>query len=264
METKTFVDETTRRRLNAINNAFYQRTARSFDETRGQAWAGWSRLLPHLKAYQHLSVLDVGCGNGRFGLFLADNVKFPDAEAHISNSDLSPQHSALLYHGIDNNPTLLELAREKLAGVRGIAVILEARDIVENPPDAGEYLLVAAFGVLHHLPGFEQRQQLVQSLAQRVAPGGLLAFACWRFYEYERFRARIGTMPSDLRVERHDYLLDWRRDVAEDDNPPLRYCHYVDDDEQAELVAATGLTEIETYRADGASGDMNRYTILRK
>ncbi len=45
----------------------------------------------------------------------------------------------------------------------------------------------------------------------------------------------------------------WRRET-----PALRYCHYVDDAEHSALVAATGLTEVVTFRADGETGDMNR------
>jgi hypothetical protein len=88
----------------------------------------------------------------------------------------------------------------------------------------------------------------------------LLAFACWRFYEYERYRKRIVEWPEELRdhVEKHDYLLDWRRGEQ-----AVRYCHYVDDTEHRQLVSAAGLTEIAAYRADG-TGEMNRYSILRK
>jgi hypothetical protein len=95
-------------------------------------------------------------------------------------------------------------------------------------------------------------------MAQRVAPGGLLAFACWRFCEYPRFRTRIVPWPDEFSVEPGDYLLDWRRGT-----PALRYCHYVDDAEHAALIAATGMAEIATYRADGDTGDINCYSILR-
>ncbi len=230
------MDETTIRRLNQINRDFYAAAADSFDESRQQAWPGWETLSAYLTP--PLSVLDVGCGNGRFGVFLAQ--KFG---------------AGMQYHGIDNNPTLLDRAR---AALTGVDAQLEQRDIVEDPPDSRVYNLVALFGVLHHIPGAAQRQQLMAVLARRVAPGGLLAFACWRFYEYERFRRRIIPWPPDFTVEPHDYLLDWRRGAT-----ALRYCHYVDDAEHAALIAATGLTEVVTYRADGHTGDTNCYSILR-
>jgi len=231
------MDEPTIRRLNQINRDFYAAVADSFDEARQQAWPGWERLSAYLTP--PLSVLDVGCGNGRFGMFIAQQFD-----------------GAVRYHGMDSNPVLLDRAREALTGVDSQ---LEQRDIVEKPPDAGTYDLVALFGVLHHIPGANQRQQLMATLAQRVTPGGWLAFACWRFYEYERFRQRIVPWPADFTVESRDYLLDWRRGTT-----ALRYCHYVDDAEHAALIAATGLTEVVTYRADGHAGDANCYSVLRK
>ncbi|HVO43019.1 MAG TPA: class I SAM-dependent methyltransferase [Aggregatilineales bacterium] len=231
------MNDATVKRLNAINREFYCLTAVSFDETRQRAWPGWDRLLPLLPP--SLAVLDVGCGNGRFGVFLASRF-------------------ALRYHGIDSSPDLLALARNALPDAG-----FEERDIVESPPDSGQYDLVALFGVLHHIPGADRRLRLLRILAERVTPGGMLAVASWRFYEFERFRRRILPWPPDLadEVEDHDYLLDWRRDAAAE--PAIRYCHYVDDAEQSRLVAASGLEPILSYRADGSTGDLNSYVILR-
>jgi tRNA (uracil-5-)-methyltransferase TRM9 len=232
------MNDATVKRLNQINREFYRITADSFDESRGDAWPGWEVLLPYL-LQPPLSVLDVGCGNGRFGVFLAQKI----------GADLA-------YTGIDSSASLLDRARVSLAGLNAH---LEERDIVEQPPDAGEYGLVALFGVLHHLPGRAQRRVFMQTLAQRVAPGGYLAFAAWRFYEYERFRRRIIPWPADLEVELGDHLLDWQRGER-----ALRYCHYVDGAEHADLIAATGLTTITTYRADGRTNDINCYSLLRR
>lgn len=302
-----FVNTITIQRLNAINREFYRVTAREFDQTRGAAWPGWERLLPYL--HPPLSVLDVGCGNGRFGLFLREKVislqssvfshqssvascQLPvnreetkegepdNSELRTRNSEFAPQDSSLIphpselphqdwrlatgnwrlsYHGLDSSPALLERARTALVGLPGLAATFEERDIVDNPPDTGEYDLVALFGVLHHVPGYAQRQDLLRRLAERVKPGGLLVFAAWRFYEYERFRQRIVPWPEDIQVETNDYLLDWRRGQT-----ALRYCHYVDDAEHAALVAATGLREILAYRADGDGDQANRYSLLQR
>lgn len=238
--------------LNHLNRAFYAAVADDFDQTRSTAWPGWQRLLPYLTT--PLSVLDVGCGNARFALFLHDSL-ITDA----SGESLSTQHSALTYHGLDSSPALLAHAHNALTGKSDLTFCLDRRDILENPPDAGEYDLVALLGVLHHIPAYDQRQQFMRHLAERLKPGGLLVFTAWRFYEYERFRERIVPWPSDMQVEANDYLLDWRRGTHS-----LRYCHYTDDAEHDALVAATGLTEIASYRADGQGGTANRYSVLKK
>ncbi|MFN7209248.1 MAG: class I SAM-dependent methyltransferase, partial [Aggregatilineales bacterium] len=83
------MDEAACRALNALNRAFYAQAAENFDESRGRAWNGWRRLLPHLEGLPvPRRILDVGCGNGRFGRFLARHL---------------PQ---VRYHGMDNNAAL--------------------------------------------------------------------------------------------------------------------------------------------------------------
>lgn len=242
------MDEITLRRLIQLNREFYRTVGDEFDRTRGAAWPGWATLWSHLplpEAPGAFAVLDVGCGNGRLGVFLAERF---------------PAGLQLCYHGMDIDAALLERAAQALAG-RKVMLTLEQRDVIASPPETGAYDLVALFGVLHHVPGRATRLSLLRTLAERVAPGGLLAFACWRFYEYARFRERIVPWPDDLagRVEAGDYLLDWRQGAS-----ALRYCHYVDDAEHAALIAATGLEVAAIYRADGRSGDANLYALLRR
>jgi len=248
------MDPTTITRLNQINLDFYRTTAAAFDQTRGRPWPGWDRLWQVQRRdvlteeTRVLSVLDVGCGNGRLGVFLADQLAV-ETSGQVS----------LRYHGLDTGAALLDRASDALAARPGVEVRLERRDIVQQPPDEGRYDLVALFGVMHHVPGAQTRLDLLRALGERVGPGGLLAFACWRFYDYARFRDRIVPWPDDLAglVEPGDYLLDWRAGER-----ALRYCHYVDDAEHARLMAAAGLAERVTYRADGRTGDANRYSIL--
>jgi SAM-dependent methyltransferase len=231
-------------RLNAINREFYEMTALEFDQTRGQAWIGWNEILPHIPAADPLSVLDVGCGNGRFGVFLSENL-----------------NCRIDYHGVDNNPALLSYASTALSSRDNLSATLEQRDIIEAPLMTGDYDLVVAFGVIHHVPNYDNRQMFVRQLGQCLKSGGMLAFACWRFYEIERLRDRIVAWSDELadKVEKHDYLLDWRRGEH-----ALRYCHYVDDAENEALVSAIGLNLVAQVRADGAGGTANYYSLLKK
>lgn len=239
------MDEATARRLNAINRDFYETTADEFHITRATPWRGWERLLTHVRG--SLSVLDIGCGNGRFGVFLAEHGRLP-----------------LTYHGIDSSPKLLAFAQHSLTAIPGVTAKLEQRDIVDalladaaSPFEGARADLVVLFGVMHHIPGAAQRARLMRWLGACVKPGGILAFACWRFLELPRFRERIIPWDDETHIETGDHLLDWRRGMT-----AIRYCHFVDDDEHAALIRASGLREIDTYRADGESGDANRYSVL--
>lgn len=235
------MDAATIQRLNALNRQFYETTADEFDQTRGQSWPGWDRLLPYLD-FPQMSVLDAGCGNGRLGLFLAE--KLP---------------GTIFYHGIDSSAALLKFAEKSLSQLPTLRPQLEARDLIESPLPDRLYDLVTLFGVMHHVPGAQTRLELMRRLAKCVKPGGILAFACWRFYEYPRFRQRIIPWAEGWQVEEGDFLLDWQRG----ENAP-RYCHYVDDSEHEDLCAASGLQQIARFRSDGAGGEMNLYSILQQ
>ena len=108
------MDPVTRHRLNAINREFYQRTAGEFDRTRQRPWRGWQLLMQALDRPIR-SVLDLGCGNGRFALFLAQS-----------------QASAFRYIGIDNSARLLAAARTSLGAQPGIESELQQRDLVRQ------------------------------------------------------------------------------------------------------------------------------------
>jgi SAM-dependent methyltransferase len=233
--------------LNELNHLFYGTVAESFCNTRQNAWEGWQALLPYIKkqeARPALGVLDLGCGNGRFGLFLAE---------HFG--------TRLHYVGLDFAPDLLTYAAESL-GRAGVPAHLYQGDLVAAPwpPWTADFDLVCLFGVLHHIPSFERRAALIRQACAYARGGGLVALTFWAFYEQARFRQRI--VPWDaphvpaayqgLALEVGDYLLDWRGG----EKPALRYCHYVSPQEQADLL--DGLTVLAAYEADTA----NRYVLL--
>ena len=93
------MDKKTADRLKALNHKFYQKTQVYFNRSRQHFWVGWEKLLPYLQG-STLKVLDLGCGNGRFGKWLMERGKTID------------------YTGIDENQFLLKQAKTDLPQVK--------------------------------------------------------------------------------------------------------------------------------------------------
>lgn len=290
----------TRRALHAINREFYaaEASSASFSATRDHAWPGWARAWQRMRERRRatragevgvggpeplaprsplppLALLDLGCGNGRFAAFLC--------EAGELDVD---------YVGVDASPRLLEQASERARPLaraqllcgdlldEGARVDLDAalQPLLLTAESRPSFDAIVLFGVLHHIPGFETRVELLASCRDWLSPGGLLAVTLWRFGEpslWPRFASRdipwqaqaASASPSPdpcqldpSQLEAGDHLLRW----GEGGLPP-RYCHYVDPQERDALVEALApsLQLIERYTEDGRGNDLNEYLLLR-
>ncbi|MDX1642941.1 MAG: class I SAM-dependent methyltransferase [Thermoanaerobaculia bacterium] len=253
------MERRTIRRLDAINREFYQRHAEAFDATRRRPWDGWKRVVDHLSALERPSILDVGCGNARFGLF---------AERRLGRP--------VDYLGIDRSRPLLERARRR---GRSAWRWLEA-DLVRHglPAALGRrrFDLVACFGVMHHLPGEALRRELLTAMSRHVGAAGLLAVSFWQFGDHARFTGRAveprsldeDSLDLDDEMEPGDYLLPWGESADGATSASLRYCHHSDRAEVERLLAGSmsgeGFEPVDAFVADGASGALNLYRLLRR
>lgn len=121
--------------------------------------------------------------------------------------------------------------------------------------------VIALFGVLHHVPGRAARQELMESLAARLAPGGILLVSFWLLDRFpERFaKLRLGDGDFLGELEEGDALLSF------DGKPERpRYCHFPDEEEIDALCRLPGCLEVRRFRADGPSGGDNLYAVLRQ
>jgi tRNA (uracil-5-)-methyltransferase TRM9 len=238
----------THARLLALNRRFYEVHGASFDGTRGRPWPGWQRLLPHLARLPNPAFcLDLGCGNGRFAAFLADHGLAAD------------------YLGVDLALDLITSARRQNlrasrfveADLLGVALWRELADQTFD--------LAVLFGVLHHIPSFASRRQLVERSAERLRPGGMLVYTHWRLdQDVERLSRMAAGSPKSFGLEEADLepgdvLLTWKGDAM---NP--RYCHFPSQPEIEMLAANLALDEVDCFAADGPSGRDNLYRVLRK
>lgn len=277
------MDQAVARKLIALNNRFYRSHAASFSATRSAPWTGWEKVARLVEAARGgtggtggavafpapLHVLDVACGNMRLARFLAQALP----QAHIA------------YHGIDRCAPLAQTAETPDATDR-LSVTFHEADILERLlapgtrtlSPAGRGLpaaeLVACFGFMHHVPGEAMRAALLRELVAHAAPGGIVAVSFWRFMDDARLAGKAavsdhgavaappweGYDPVDL--EMGDHFLGWQ-----DEGGALRFCHHTDEAELDRLVAsvpAGHAEECARFSADGRSGELNRYLVLRK
>lgn len=241
------MDETLARRLAKLNSRFYQQVSASFSATRQTGWPGWERVAHEagLGEGAQADVLDLACGNLRFARFLSGR----GVRARV--------------FAVDNCD---ELAQEGLAGeacahylhVDVVRALDEPGGLRRALSDVPTCDLAVCFGFLHHLAMPQHRSEVLRTLVDVVRPGGVVAVSLWQFARDERLMARA--VPVDGGGE-GDYLLGWqgRKDVA-------RYCHSFSEDEADALSAScASLTcELARFSADGRTGDLNRYLVLRK
>ncbi len=232
--------------LNQLNADFYTTVANSFDDSRNHYWPGWNQLLAHINPAKIFSVLDIGCGNGRFGMFAKE--QFPNLTT---------------YTGLDNNSQLLESAKKH----NPTGTFIHSDSIVNFlsgaplMPSEKHYDLIVIFGVMHHIPSFELRAQLLKTAASLLTQTGMLVFTTWQFMEFERFKKKIidaDTLHiSKQELEETDYFLDWRRGPN-----AVRYCHYYTTQEVAKLLQTTHFSKVAEYRADGKEASINAYYLV--
>jgi SAM-dependent methyltransferase len=250
------MDEQTIRSLNAINQSFYSANAAAFDQSRSAPWPGWRGLPARIRqitrdpAAAELRVLDVGCGNGRFGDFLAEQLG----------------SEGIHYCGIDSSSPLIARAKERALPFAGVEFL--QLDFIEagSGLPKGPFALIALFGVLHHVPSHFHRRALLRSLGERLQPGGILALTTWQFEAFSRFQSRLipwsdynrtAADPIDLtQLEPGDHLLPWG-----DAGSAQRYCHFTGEAEMGELLEGLSFEVIDSYTADGREGNLNRYFI---
>ena len=224
----------TQKRLLTLNRRFYEQVAHHFDATR-QGWTpGLWAILPYFKSAgkERLSVLDVGCGNGRFARLLE--------EAGVAAS----------YMGVDGNESLLHLARKSTANLAEVdchfvqveladpewACVLAESNRAEGISShattesngAPRYDVVLCTATVQHLPSYELRLRLMRDLQRLSSDYVILSF--WQFLSSDRFRSKLidpvtaGISPAEL--EPGDALLPWRQGVES-----IRYVHQIDEAE---------------------------------
>jgi SAM-dependent methyltransferase len=134
------------------------------------------------------------------------------------------------------------------------------------PPEPVD--LAVCFGFMHHLPLPERRAELLRVLVHACAPGGVVAVSFWQLSHSPKLLAKAQRTTAAARATRRlpglgprDYLLG-----CQDRSDVLRFVHDFSESEIDELAAVVSdhAVELARFSADGASGDLNRYLVLRR
>ena len=241
------VDKGIAQKLLALNREFYATFARPFAASRPVSDPALTGILPYIP--QRARVLDVGCGNGRMARLL------------------DRERPGVIYLGVDAVPALVTVARAQVDRLTAISAEFRVADVAQpgwvGSVTGAPFDCAMALAVLHHIPGFDLRVQVLRDVASVVALGGCVILSNWQFLDNARMRrklvdwAEVGIAEGTL--EPGDYLLDWKRGGR-----GLRYCHLVDGAEVDRLAAESGLCVRETFRAGGREGNLSLFAILDK
>jgi len=242
------------RTLCELNNSFYQRHGDSFSATRGAPWEGWQKSLAVLSdalAGEKLSVFDLACGNLRFAAFLMDALPQMSIDFYAVDNcdDMVPQLPSVSYQSLD---VLDVLQGDSCINARLRAPICD---------------LSVAFGFMHHVPMQRLRGAVLEALIRQTRAGGQIIVSFWQFMKHKTLADKARTAHERAteelglpQLDAGDYLLDWQGKAD-----AYRYCHSFEEGEIDELVASVAGRAIPLARfsADGRSGDLNSYLILR-
>jgi SAM-dependent methyltransferase len=237
------MDSATAARLIELNRDFYTRFSDPFSATRQRIQPGVRRVLEMLHGEE--SILDLGCGNGEFARALAKR-------GHRGS-----------YLGVDFSLPLLRdaVSQPEYFSAKFIETDLTRLSVISDQlVTAGDWSLITAFAVLHHIPSRELRLNILHTVRGLLKPDGLFIHSNWQFLNSEKLKARIQSWDvvaiqrSD--VDADDYLLDWRSG-----GKGLRYVHHFDEEELGELAEATRFQVRDVFYSDGETGNLGLYEV---
>lgn len=254
-----------------------------------------------------LSVFDLACGNLRFESFIKSALPLEDKPTKVApwqtrqrdsyQLEPKPTEVFLSFYAVDNCDTLVfqehqkhrvpQASRDPQApqeppeqqssqkpqvhyqslDIMGVLVSgLDLKSHIAAPLCD----LSVSFGFMHHVPSFEYRKRVMQSLIKQTRPGGYVIVSFWQFLNNTDLakKARIvherAVKELELQhlndLESGDYLLGWQ-------NIPgaYRYCHSFSEAEIDLLIQSVKDLASPAFRftSDGRTNNLNTYVGLK-
>lgn len=237
--------------LHRLNKEFYQSFSHSFSLTRQRVQPGVRKIINRFRNGEKW--LDIGCGNGNLAVELLK-----------SGWEGS-------YLGIDFSEELVKIAREKATflNLNGqmelefLTVDIFHPHWIKNLPDLPSDGIVM-LAVLHHIPGYQQRREILQSIRGILPAGSPLFLSVWQLQNSPRLLQRIQSWSElgldESQVEAGDVLMDWRAQNPDgDEKPGYRYVHLFTEKELDQLAEDSGFQVMDRYYSDGREGNLALY-----
>ena len=246
----------TESKLIKLNKEFYDKIGKHWNNKPDYFWAGWDKLLPYIKSKiescESVSILDLGCGNGRFAAYL--NTYFPDAKISYTGTDYAFDDKIKVSYG-DN-----------------IKVKFVSQDLLQETWlfQENTFDIIVAFGLIHHIPGIRLTNVFLDNIQKYLDKNGLCVITTWQYMRLERLQKRIMTgiekqeIQSKMAISESEFrpgdnFLDWVKG-----NSGVRFSHYFTELEMVNLLADHNLKSVETYLADDREQNRNQYFVIKK
>ncbi len=145
--------------------------------------------------------------------------------------------------------------------------ILKELDQFENK----RFDLIVMFGLIHHIPSLQARNQFFAQVTKLLNPNGLLIFTTWQYLDTPRrikravdpetetgkyIYEKLGIKKTDLEVG--DNILDWVKKV-------FSYCysHYFIEVEVKSYLSNNNLELIHSFVCDSRDSKRNTYYVCQ-
>ncbi len=155
--------EETAKAILESNAIGYEKIAEEFSQSRTYFWKELEFVKDYIK--ENSSILDVGCGNGRFFEIIKDK--------------------KISYTGIDTSSKFISIAKEKYPSTSsGQAQVKFFRaNAVELPFGNDSFDVAVSFAVLHHIPSKKLREEFLSEIHRVLKKDGVLILSVWNLWQ---------------------------------------------------------------------------------
>ncbi len=195
--------------------ADYEQISEEFGASRQAAWPEFNLLREKIEG-KKIKLADIGCGNGRLGKLLAsENVS---------------------YYGVDNNASLLALAKIQLTDLSPKAILRKAH--MQKLPFKKDFFdITVSFAALHHLPTASLQLKALKEMRRITNKEGFVFITVWNLWQ-PKYKKHINP-------KNHHSFIPWGNPVQVE-----RFYYAFKVNELKDLLKKAGFTTIRRLSSD--------------